>query len=651
MRIIRRLALAIFAVVVVAVGALFFLPGERIAQIAADQIEARTGRAVLFSGETEVTWWPVLGVRTGAVQVANADWSKNGPMFRAEALTIGVDASALISGNIRVKEVLATKPEILLERSADGRANWQIGSAKPDEKSGAEPAPEPEAESEAQAFQLDRARITGAALHLIDAQSGTRQSFDNVDISLDWPEASGPVDLKLVLRPAGQDVQVDGQISDVTALIAGEVSGVTMQATTGGGTLSFAGRAGSAPEAQGQITADLSDSAAFLAALGVAGVEVPKGLGQQAKFSGDVTLTRESKLSLRDAKAALDGNQLTLAADATLSGKPVVKAQIVAGALDLSGLSSGGTAASGDAAAAPGWSTAPIDASALGLFDGEISLSAESLKVADLSFGKLGLVTTVERSRAVTVIREASGFGGGLTGQVVVNNRAGLSTAGELSAENVDLQQLLSELAGIDRFTGTGGARLKFLASGPSMAALMNSLSGDGDLQTGRGTIKGIDLDKLFRTGLGTGGTTIFDKISATFTIADGDLVNRDLAMALASITASGDGRIGLGKQDIDYLFTPISLKARDGRGIAVPVRIKGPWASPQILPDLEKAIDLNLADEKKALEDKARAKIDENLSDKLGVEKQEGESTEDALKRKAEEEVLKGLGKLLGGN
>ena len=213
-----------------------------------------------------------------------------------------------------------------------------------------------------------------------------------------------------------------------------------------------------------------------------------------------------------------------------------------------------------------------------------------------------------------------------------------------MQANGIALKQMLSELAGITRFTGEASARIKFLGIGQSMAAIMNSLSGDGGIDTGRGTIEGIDLDRLFRGGDPTGGTTIFDATNATFAIKDGVLSNNDLLMKLAGIEARGEGSVGLGKQTIDYLFTPVSLQARDGRGLALPVIIRGPWSGPSIKVDVEKAIQLNAAEEKAKVEQKVR----DEVAKKLGVTQQEGESTEDALKRTLEEEAKKGLLKLL---
>ena len=205
------------------------------------------------------------------------------------------------------------------------------------------------------------------------------------------------------------------------------------------------------------------------------------------------------------------------------------------------------------------------------------------------------------------------------------------------------MHSLLGDLIGVTRFTGRADARVAYLGVGQSLHQIMQSLSGDGALNMGRGTIEGIDLDSLMRQGLATGGTTVFDSLTASFTMENGDLNNPDLLLQLPVVSATGAGRVGLGKMDIDYLFTPQIGSLENQGGLAIPVRIKGPWAAPKVWPDLEKAIDLNLKEEKA----KAKAELENKVSKELGLDQQEGESLEDAAKRKLEEEVLKGLGNL----
>lgn len=642
MRILGWLVLVVVAVAAVFVGALLFLPGERIARIAADQIEAQTGRAVTLTGEAEVTWYPVLGVTTGPIEMANAPWSDKGPMFRAEGLRIGVDAKTVFSDEIRVTELRAIRPEILLERNAEGAANWNFGGAG---GSGGSATTAP-ADTSGPGLHLDRLEVTNATLRMI--APGEETAYRDVDLTIDWPASAGPVDVAMTLRPAGEPITLTTRLAALEPLLAGETVPLEFTATGPGGTMTFSGKASSAPTADGRIEAELANLASFTRALGLGAVEMPAGFGPSAAFTGQMALAGDSRLALRDGNLRMGEARAQVRADVDYAAKPRVSAEVTMDRLDLAPMLVGqGTGAGGGGSGATGWSQAPIDVSALSVLDGEIAFAANTVDLGDIELGPVRTTTRIDNARAVTDLAQVGAFGGSLGGQFIINNRSGLSMGGDLSATGVDLKRMLGELADVQRITGTGEARVTFLTSGSSMHALMNALSGEGRVSTGRGTFEGIDLDRLFRAGDATGGTTIFDSIDASFRMENGSLFNDDLALQLASLRAEGKGRIGLGPRDIDYLFTPISLKARDGRGIAIPVRIRGPWSDPAILPDLEAAVKLNLDEERQALEQRAEDKVLE----KLGVEKQEGERAEDAVRRRLEEEALKGLGRLLGGN
>jgi AsmA protein len=122
-----------------------------------------------------------------------------------------------------------------------------------------------------------------------------------------------------------------------------------------------------------------------------------------------------------------------------------------------------------------------------------------------------------------------------------------------------------------------------------------------------------------------------------------GVLRNDDLSMQLPNFTATGTGQVGLGAQTLDYTVTPKALRVNGDRGLAIPVRIFGPWAAPQIKPDLQAALDMNFAKEK----EQARQKLNEKLEEELGVSRQDGQSVEDAVKQKVEDELRRGLLKL----
>ncbi|MEM6373937.1 MAG: AsmA family protein [Pseudomonadota bacterium] len=630
-----------FVVLVLVAGvSLFFLPADRIARLAADQMRTATGRDVSITGDVSMTLWPVLGVSVGGLEVGNADWAEQGPMLTAENAAIGVDALALLRREIRITNIEATRPTIRLESRADGRASWIFTDASGAAQIQTEVAP---AERTPQAVWIENLKVTDATL-IYDAEGADLVSYSDVDLTLDWPERLGAAQIIASLRPGGADVLVQARIGGFAGFIAGQVQTLRVNVTAGGGTLGLEGRVSTAGDVAGRLTLDLPDVDAFIAALDLPPPGLPAGLGRSMDLSADLTLTADRRLSLRSLVVDLGGNALAGAADISLNGIPQINAQLSAGDLDLSVAFAQDTASGGSAGpTGSGWSTDPIDASGLAAFEGQIALTANSI---DLGRFKLGATRTLlrnERSRMVFELREVAAYDGTVSGEFVMNNRSGLSVGGKIFATAIDMQAVLRDAAGIDRLTGAADAELSFLGSGQSVDAIMKSLSGNGAIKFGKGTIVGIDLDRLMRSGATGGGTTVFDSLGATWEIARGVMRNDDLLLKLSNYEARGAGQVGLGAQDIDYTFTPVALRANSGNGIAIPVRLVGPWSDVSIRPDLEAAIDLNFSEEKERIKQQARDAVRAKLAEELNVV-DEGQDLEEAAKQKLEEEAKRGL-------
>ncbi len=643
MKWIMRIIGAVVLIAVVAVVGVLMLPADRIAAIAADQLRKATGRDVTITGDVGLTFWPVLGARVGGLEVGNADWAKDGAMLSTANAAIGVDAAALLGGEIRITNIEAESPTIRLEARADGRANWQFtdatGAAQIETGTAPDRAPK--------AVTIQKLKITGATL-IYDAEGSDLVRYDGVDLTLDWPEAAGAAEIAATLRPAGAPVSVQVRVEQFAGFLGGEVRPVDLRLNNAGGVVSVDGRAALDGAVAGRLELDLSSTATFLAQLGLPAADLPKGLGQSVTARAQLTLTPDRQLALRGLNAELGGNRVQGDVDLSMNGVPQVTANLDAGQLDLTGLSGGDAAASsghGKTSADSGWSKAPIDASGLAAFNGVIALRATSIDTGSLKLGASRMRLTNDRARMVFALQDVAAYGGTITGEFVMNNRNGLSVGGKLNAASVEMKPMLSDLMDITRFTGTGNARLSFLGVGQSVDAIMRSLKGDGAMNVGRGSIEGIDLDNLLGNFDVEGGTTIFDNFDATYSIAGGVLRNDDLAMGLPNFAASGSGEIDLGGQTIDYTVVPKSLRGNGGQGIAVPVRISGPWAGPKIRLDARAAIDLNLAEEKKQAEERVKQRLEEKLQEELRV--QEGQSVEDAVKDQIEDKLKRELLKI----
>lgn len=657
MRWVWRLLGVAVGLAVLVVAALALVPTDRVAGLAAKEFGKATGRALTVAGPVRPTLWPDLGVRIGGIAVADADWAGPDPMLEAAALSVGLDTAALLRGDIRITGIDVERPVLRLTRAADGRANWDF--AGPPAVQGDDPAPGPAAAPPA--ISLDRLRIDDGRVIFRDGVTGEAMDFAALTLETAVPALDRPVTVTLSATLNGAALAGRVDLAAPSDLLAGRP--VTLSADLGlaGAALRIDGRAGGTPltaEAQVALTAPGLDGP--FAALGLPPPGLPAGLGRD-RIALDAALTWDGAvLYLRDLAASLDGSRITGAVDlATAGPRPRITADL---ALDGLALAAGATPGGGpppDPASGPaGWSTAPIDASALGLLDAAVALRLGEVRAGDLRLGPVRLLARLDDRRAVVDIAELGVAGGGVTGQAVVNGRGGLSASADLTASGIALQPLLAAMAGTDRLIAPADGRVRLLASGGSVDALVRSLSGEGRLALGQGELRGLDLAGMVRNldpgFVGEGQKTIFDSVTASFTVAGGVLANDDLVFSAPLLRGEGAGRVDLGARSLDYRIVPTALPGADGTGgVRVPVLVTGPWGAPRVALDLE-----GLAAERLRLEeDKVRAAAEAALrarAAEAGIVPADGQSLQDAARDKLEdraEDVLKREGdKLLRG-
>lgn len=666
MRLLLRLAGVLISLLVLGVAALFVIPTERLANLAARQLEGVTGRSVVFSGDVRPTIYPVIGVRTGPVSVSNAGWSDAGPMFQADGLDIALDLGAVMRGEVTIRRIGAEGPRIVLERHSDGRVNWDFAPAT---TAASGSAAQPSGATGVAPFTIDTATISNGSLRFIDHQTGEALALSGLDLTFALPDFDGPADLAAAAMLNGQRVEVEARLARFATAISGQVSDVRAAVSVGGVRLAFDGRAGSSPlAAEGRVEFDLPDPAPVFAALGQAAPGLPAGFDRAISGSARVTLAPAGSVHLRDLALRAPAGQIAGAADLTFDGpRPRLVASVSSNALNLASLAGGGEGGTGAGAAAPsGWPRDMIDASGLAALDADISVSADRVDLGGMVLAPVRLGLTIDRARAVFDLRQIGLYDGALSGEFVVNARSGLSTGGNLRADGINLLPLLRDAAGFERLAGTGNAALRFLAVGNSIDAMMRSLSGEGRIDLGQGEIIGFDLAGMLRSldlgHMGANNRTIYRAITGSFTIADGVLRNTDLAMDASRVTATGSGSVDIGAQTLDYRIIPVALADGDGAGgVRVPLLIRGPWSALRFNLDLEGMAQERLRLERERLEERARTeareaearareRAEQELSERLRLERQEGERLEDAARRRLEQEAgdrLRGL--LLG--
>ena len=646
MRVILRLAGALLVFAVLAVIGVLLIPAERVADAAARQFTQLTGRQLQIEGSVRPSFWPDLGVRTGPVTIANADWSDAGPMLEADALQISVNLAGLFGGDVHITGLEATRPRLIVERGPEGQENWVFGGA-----GGGSVTPDtPGVDAP---FTFDRLVLKDATLTYLDREADRGWTVEALDLSATSPSWSGPLRLEASGQMNGQRLELTGEAAVFSDLVAGRVVPLNLKLQAGAASVDFTGRAGTQPlQAEGQLAADLADLTAVAALVGTQAPALRDGLGARAvAVNGAVTLAPDGGLFLREATLDLDGNRLTGAADLAMGEERAkLTAKLSGDGITLTPVQA--PSGSGDATVASGWSTEVIDVGGLGTLDADIGLSIGGLTYGDVDLGATRLRLVVDRARAVADIAEMQAYGGNITGRVVVNGRDGLSMRANLVMTGLELQPILNAVAGYDRLVGTGDLTLDVLGVGNSEAELMQSLSGSGALSVMRGEVRGLDVLGMLRTldagYVGDGQTTTFDAVTAGFAIEGGVLRNDDLNLTGPDLVATGAGRVDIGARTLDYRLRPTALLEADGSGgVMVPLVVTGPWEDPKFRLDLESIARERMEEEARALEERARAEARQleeeakaRLQDELGIELAPGEDLEDAARRRAQDVI-----------
>ena len=210
-----------------------------------------------------------------------------------------------------------------------------------------------------------------------------------------------------------------------------------------------------------------------------------------------------------------------------------------------------------------------------------------------------------------------------------------------ISIENhitaIQAGSLLKDLTGQDRFTGLTNITANLETKGTDNQTINKNLQGTLSLAVTEGEIRGLDVVNKIRglyatvvkarDGLSINQTsdatttTKFSKLTASATIKDGMLENRDLKAVSPILYLTGDGKVDLVAKFVDYTLTAdiySALKdinpaqAEKIKGMTLPIYIQGPFEA--IDQPIMKKIDLS-----SLLRSSVKSKLLEKEVQKLG--------------------------------
>jgi AsmA family protein len=184
---------AIFGVIAIAV-AIFIatLDANRAKGYISAAVTKATGRQFNINGDLKVDFGWISRISVSDIQFQNAEWSKHPQMAEVGLFDVQIDLWQLLTKfRVVVPEATITKPKVVLEKNANGSANWEFGAATA--------VTEPVAPEKRSEFPVIEKLVIKDGILLFDNQESKTQ----IELKLTEAEGAGFLETPVKLKAQG----------------------------------------------------------------------------------------------------------------------------------------------------------------------------------------------------------------------------------------------------------------------------------------------------------------------------------------------------------------------------------------------------------------------------------------------------------------
>jgi len=591
-KILTAIGVLLIALVVAGVAIIKSIDFNQYKGLIAEQAKAATGRDLVIAGDLNLAISLTPSLSVDGVSFANAPWGTSPNMVSVKHFSAQMSLMPLLSGEIKINQVILDGVQVLAEKDKSGKANWEFGApiAQPQETPG---------ESTVVLPVVNAVSLKDVTVTYKDAQAGQQYALKLDSVDLKSGGLSAPLDLMVKGNINNQAFSVAGQLGSIGAIGGGDMFPVKLDIAALKLTIGIDGKLGlpdGKPMANLKLNLKGSSLAETLAAVAtlepsLKGLELPiKGA---FKVSSQLKLDGPTQISLADLDTAIGPLALKGRVAVDLGGKrPAVDVALKTDTLNLDELlpkSSAPTAPKPDTGKVFPADPLPLDG--LKAADAKLTFEAAKIIAGGMDITNVTVNLNLKNGRLSIDPLGAVVAGGKINASVLLDaSKAKAALKTKLSAKQVDYGQVLSKQGLADVATGKVDVSVDVSGSGSSVAQLMAGLNGkarvqtrDGRLESGALNIISTDMlnifdskdDKTIRCGV------------VQFNITKGIANTHALVFETGGISVIGSGSANLGAETLKMRVDPRSKKANLATVAMVPVNISGTFAKPDWQVDM----------------------------------------------------------------
>src|ERR1700691_5382554 len=413
----------ILLLVAAALAAPFVIPTDIYKAKLIAAVKDSTGRELKIDGPISFSLLPQITLSAQDVSFANAAGGIASDMVQLKSMALKLKLLPLLTGTVEIDSLVLVDPAIALEIDKQGRPNWDFSQT---ESPPGAPAPASETGNKGgglsalSSLRLGEIQLQNGEVSYADQRSEKRWDASAINVTLSMANIDSPLAAQGSATWNNEQINLVIAVAKPSAFAGGAATDVSVKLASNPFNVDFAGSGAGGPEMKLSGVVDLAVPSVreFAKWAGTPITMAGSGLGPLS-IKGKVEVAGDS-YDFTDAEIDLDAIKATGAISVDTShDKPYAKGNLEVETLDLNPYLAPQSAApqtgaapsagvegtgggSASASTQKGWSTEPMDLSALKLADADFDLSAQAIRYHQIAIAKSVLAIHLKDGVLVT---------------------------------------------------------------------------------------------------------------------------------------------------------------------------------------------------------------------------------------------------------